>query len=1016
MFFDINYQPGLENMKKLLLFALLMSCFTAKTFSQCAGTTLTVNNPSFEGPVGAGITPPNWDICQPGVTPDTQPGEWGITLAPANGSSYVAFCNQTSGNWHEGASQTLSSPMVAGTTYSFTLDLATTNSTVGGITPGCIELQIWGNMGGNTGCDESALLWSSGDVYDAAHMNQWVLTNVTFTPTQNWSHLLFMSNNLGCVDNPYIMMDNLSPITPIVDVPAFTWLNPCQGGALQFTDQSVSTDGTINSWSWDFGDGNSSVSQNPSHLYTTPQTYNVTLTVTSTVPCTTSVTHPVNVNPLPAFHITPANPSICMGSSVICNAAPTGSGSYNYQWSPSNGLSTTNGPTVTANPQSTTIYTVTATDPNGCSNTSSFTITVNPMPAPTITSHNDSCGLGHGFAQVFPNGGTPTFTFNWSTSPPQTNALATNLPAGTYTVTVSDFNTCSATSSVTITAPPPFLTTISSVDSVLCFSQTNGNMNVHTTGGTPGYTYIWNTSPPQTDSTALNLAAGTYTVTVTDIMGCVSTISSTVYQPTQLAVTVSGLTPVPCYGQSNGSATISASGGVPGYIYQWSTSPSQTTATASNLPAGTYTVTVSDHNSCTTTTSATITQPTLLISTVSSIDSVQCNGLGNGSINVNTSGGTTNYTYLWNTTPSQTTSTANNLHAGSYTVTVTDANGCTNTLNATVYEPTVLAAAINHVDSVNCFGQNNGSITTTVTGGTPTYIYHWNTTPPQNGSSLSNVPAGPYSVTVTDHNGCTSTLTTIVYQPNALVLNLTPHNEGCLNSCNGQVSAAASGGTGNINYIWSNNHTTPAITGLCPGVYSVTITDHNNCTVSGSSTISTNTLINANFIATPTIGTIPFDVNFTFTGSGANTYSWNFGDGGTSTLQDPTHTYTTTGNYHVILLVNSGSPDNCTDTVSLLVIADNPSFLTVPNVFTPNGDGINDEFLVKYQSIESFSCVIYTRWGTKIYEWSDVSKGWDGKTSGGKMSSDGTYYYILSAMGVDKTDYELHGTVTLISH
>ena len=653
-------------MKKIwLLLVISIVNYSTHLFAQCSGTQLNWQNPSFEGTPGTPhVTPPLWDICQPGCTPDTQPGCWSITLPPSNGNSYIGLVDGASINWHEGAAQTLSSPMTAGTSYTFTIDLATTNSTDGGIIPGCCELQVWGNMGGNTGCDMTSnceLLWSSGNVTNLT----WVTHTVSFTPTQNWTTLLFMIHNLGCTDQPYIMLDNLTPVLPIADIPQFTWNNVCVGNTMPFTDQSASSQGTINSWSWDYGDGSPlGTTQNPSHLYTTPGTYNATLTVTSTVPCTTTVTHPVIVNPMPTVTVSPGNSSICSGSSVAC----TGNGAANYVWAPATGLSATTGTTVTANPTSTTPYTITGTDANGCVNTSAFTITVNPIPSPTIAPIDATCGLSNGTATVSPAG----LTYLWSNS--QATQTISGLAAGTYTVTVTD-NGCTASASCVINNNLGGSVSVTSTNENC--GHSNGTATGAVNGGTAPYTYSWSNS--QSTPTITNLPAGVYTVSTTDATGCTAVGTATISNLPGPSLQVTSVTNETCT-SGNGTATVAAVNGTAPFTYSWSNSAN--TATAASLSAGTYGVTVSDSNNCTAMNSVTIANsppPTLTTSSTPA----DC-GQADGTVTVLITGGTQPFTCGWNTMPAQNTVTATNIQVGTYTVTVTDANNCSVVATATV--------------------------------------------------------------------------------------------------------------------------------------------------------------------------------------------------------------------------------------------------------------------------------------------------------------------------------------------
>ncbi len=734
---------------------------------------------------------------------------------------------------------------------------------------------------------------------------------------------------------------------------------------------------------------------------------NYSVTVTDNAGCTNILSATVSQASQLTSSFSGVTEVNCFGLSngSVTAIAAGGVPQYIYTWS-------NTASTAAINNLSAGTYTVTITDHNACSTIDSITITQPPLLNVLLTHVNSlQChGMNNGSIIDTVTGGVLAYSYHWSNG--QTSGSAVNLVAGVYTVTVTDANGCTVTTSATITQPTLLVSTVANVDSVVCYGQNNGSVSVNVNGGIPAYSYAWNTMPPQTTATASNLIAGVYTVTVTDSVGCTSTNTATVDQPAQFAATFSGLTQVTCYGLSNGSVAAVASGGISPYTFSWSNAAD--TAALANLIAGTYTVTITDMNACTATSSATITEPPLLIVSLTNADSVRCNGQSNGSITVGVTGGTPNYSYVWNTVPVQSTATASNIPAGTYTVTVTDNKGCTTTLSDVIYQPSPMVSSISNVVPVQCFGQHNGSLTANLSGGIAGYSYLWNSTPSQNTAIAGNLAAGTYTVTITDGNGCTNTVSSVVTQPNQLTLNLNSTNQSCVNYCNGQITSVVGGGVQPYVYTWSNTQSTSGISSLCPGTYSVTVEDANHCSTDDVATIINNTYITAGFTAAPDSGIIPLTVNFTFTGSGASNYSWNFGDGSISTDQNPEHVFTTAGTYNVVLIVNSGSPDNCSDTISLTIITEKPSLLTIPNVFTPNGDNINDEFMMQSQGIASFNCVIFNRWGKQIYDWTDVAKGWDGKTKSGETASAGTYYYIVSAKGFDKVPYEMHGSITLV--
>ncbi|MBW4362247.1 SprB repeat-containing protein, partial [Flavobacterium sp. NAS39] len=301
--------------------------------------------------------------------------------------------------------------------------------------------------------------------------------------------------------------------------------------------------------------------------------------------------------------------------------------------------------------------------------------------------------------------------------------------SGSYIVTYS-FTTggCpkSVTTPININALPQAL--IGSVIDVSCKSGTNGSAIASATGGTPTYSYSWNTTPVQNTATASGLTAGNYTVTVTDSKGCNDTEQITIAEPTNaLLAAINSKVDVNCKGDATGSATASATGGTAGYTYSWNTTPVQNTATASGLTAGNYTVTVTDSKGCTDTEQITIAEPTnALLAAINSKVDVNCKSDATGSATASATGGTAGYTYSWNTTPVQNTAIASGLTAGNYTVTVTDSKGCTDTEQITIAEPQdVLSCSVIQDKAVTANGLSDGQATVTPLGGNAGYTYLW---------------------------------------------------------------------------------------------------------------------------------------------------------------------------------------------------------------------------------------------------------------------------------------------------
>ena len=793
-------------------------------FAQCPATPpLTVQNPSFEGTTGPGITPSPWNNCMNGQTPDTQPGSWGVTQAPTNGSSYIGLVHQVSANWQEGASEPLSGPMVAGVQYTFTMDIANSSSSGGGIIPGCAECQVWGGFGM---CDQTTLLWSSGDI---TPMDVWQTRTISFTPTQAYTWILIQVNSLGCTDEPYILVDNISPI-----VPGNVYIVSSN------VDQNIACPGLSNGHATVHASG-----QYPPFHYTwntTPvQTdsiltnvaagsYSVTVTDANACSTTASVTI---TQPQPIVLTPTVIPATCFGFSTGSAYMSYAGGTEPFTFSWGNSVTTQNNSNLFAG-----TYALTATDANGCSSTASAVITQPLALSVTGVVTNPTCSAGGSIATTVTNGTSP-YTYLWNTVPAQSTSTATNLSAGSYIVTVTDLNSCSISTTLSVAAPPSVPTIALTPVNVGCFGQANGSVTSTVSGGNPGYTYAWNTSPTQTSANATAITSGNYTLTVTDAALCTATASAIVTEPSVLTATAVK-TDVLCFGANTGSTTVTPSGGTTTYTYNWNTIPVQTTVSATSLPAGNYTVTVADAHNCTVTVNAIINQPATALALTETHVNVLCFGNSTGSATVNATGGTTGYTYNWNTSPAQTTTAASSLVAGGYIVTVTDANSCSASITSTIIQPSALSVTAS-LSSPLCFGQPSASATALGTGGTTTYNYSWNTTPVQNTQNISNIPAGLYTVSVTDANSCTATDTINVAAPPTALTVTTSHTDVlCFGNATGSVTVNASGSYGSYTYNWNSN---PAQTGttasqLIAGSYNVTVTDIQGCTATASDIVS----------------------------------------------------------------------------------------------------------------------------------------------------------------------------------
>ena len=525
----------------------------------------------------------------------------------------------------------------------------------------------------------------------------------------------------------------------------------------------------------------------------------------------------------------------CFGGSdgTIQISVTGGTPTYTYLWS--NGNTTTKLVSLpTGN------YTVTVTDILNCELVEVKTVDQPAAPVevvPVVTDVNCYNGAD-GEVVLNVTGGTPNYSYRWATSNfvvvNDFDSILTNMKSDNYLLTVTDSRGCIEVVTVPINQPAEFRLDIAASSGASCFGVADGNITVNAQGGNAPYNYAW--SNGVSGNSITNLPSGDYTVTVTDAKICELIVTYNISGPTAPLAAQVVSTPVKCFGDTNGTATLTITGGTPPYQHTWTNGA--TDYTLYNLASGPYTITVFDNNGCLVKTGTYIDGPLKTLEINFTTDSVKCYGGKDGSISVTLDGGTTPYRYYWADTLNlfnNNRETLNKLEAKDYLFRVVDYYGCDKSVIIPVYEPEPLSA--NFVTSnIKCNGDNDGAIKVLATGGIPPYDFRWNDT--LTGQTLTAIPAGNYTVTITDKNNCELTADTTLYQPKRLNMTLYPKSISCMELQDAGIEMAVGGGTPQYQFTWNTGQTTQNITGLSAGYYSVTVKDQNNCIDTASTIIN----------------------------------------------------------------------------------------------------------------------------------------------------------------------------------
>lgn len=550
------------------------------------------------------------------------------------------------------------------------------------------------------------------------------------------------------------------------------------------------------------------------------------------------------------------------------------------------------------------IYTVYVKDAAGCTASTSVTVTQPALISTSVSTTPAACnGSYTGSIAITATGGTGDYSYSISGLNYQNTGTFPELPAGNYVIRVRDENSCVATASAVITQPSAISANINATAST-CGNSNGGFLAIASGGSGSGYQYSINDTAFNSSGSFNGLSTGTYYVIVSDGAGCGNIFPVSIIDANGPSITGIGHTNVSCHGGNDGTITINGVTGGTGTL-QYSTNGTtwQTSPVFNGLPSGNYIITVKDANGCTGTVTQSLTQPNGFLVTTS-VTNLLCHGDSSGEIAVYASGGSGVFAYSNdNGITYQSSNVFDQLNAGSQTIYIRDAAGCTSVVSATLTQPTSIVVSTGVLD-VSCHGAGDGSIWLNAAGGTGQYLYSINNGLYQRGSVFPNLSGSVYSLHVKDSNNCVTTLSVPVHEPSVLDANHLVNNVSCSGGNNGSISLNVSGGTAPYLYIWSNNTYNGDIFNLYAGTYSVRVVDNHGCIFKDTLEVTqpASPLI-VNGVVTDATSSVNPDgaITITVTG-GVAPYAYSWSDGSTS--KDETHLYA--GNYTVNVIDANG--------------------------------------------------------------------------------------------------------------
>ena len=665
----------------------------------------------------------------------------------------------------------------------------------------------------------SAIASAGGGV--SPYVYQWQVVNALAGPSITGlsfgSHTITVTDANGCIVRNTITLSNPSLFTANIakTIPSCNGL--CDGSA------TVTSTNGVGSLVYQWNDPNNQTTQTASGLCAG----NYTVSITDFNGCIASAAVTLSEPAVLVSALANVNNISCAG---VCNGsaeviASGGTPPYAYDWTNGSTSSTVSGLCATT-------YSAEVTDSKGCVAVSVLQVS-SPAPLTLDVSSTDILCHGQctGTATATFGGGTAPYSFNWFPSL-ATVYNPTALCDGIHSVTITDANGCQLTDTTLINEPAPFTASTNVIGNNLC-NQSNGSAQVLVTGGTSPFIYDWNNG----GSTAIisSLQGGVYSVDVTDANGCIASAIANVNDLPAPLLTLISSDNISCFGLNDGTANVSVSGGTAPISQTWllptnlNANPDQS---GNGLWPGDNVLEVVDAAGCVSSITVPITEPLQLVGNIGGLINVSCYNYNDGSASMLVTGGTSPYSYSWNDPANQVSASAVGLPAGTFICQVVDDNGCTVSDSILINQPPSFLINVNAITNVRCYGDNDGSISITASGGSPSYTYSWTPNTVGNGPQINNLTGGSYTLTVTDNRGCNITADYFVSQPDSFNIVSTIDPSTCT-SPNASITINVTGATPPFIFQWNdpNLQTSNTATGLvAPANYNCLITDSRGCT------------------------------------------------------------------------------------------------------------------------------------------------------------------------------------------